>query len=309
MSNFLSVSVCVITYNQEDYIRKTLDSIFEQVTTFCFEIIISDDCSKDKTRLIIDEYTQKVRSNIYFRTVHSDVNLGYKKNFKKVLEEATGKYVAICEGDDYWTDPNKLEKQFRQLEQNPSSIISFHNVSILNSINGESILSNNEKNGSLFYMLDIINGWNVMTSSLMFRRTDFKLPVWFDTVFNTDYALQLILASTGGSLIYIDDNMSVYRKHPSGVSNTIWGSSSILWLIYLFTKINELSKSVYKKPIQNKIKELEKELISCNLNLFKICKKNYSFSEYFVYYLKNLFVQLGMTKIYLRGFKRVHNLK
>jgi glycosyltransferase involved in cell wall biosynthesis len=309
MSVFPSVSVCVISYNQENYISKTLDSIFEQITDFSFEIIVSDDCSTDNTRLIIDEYFKKVKNNIIFRTIHSDFNLGYKKNFRKVLESATGKYIAICEGDDYWTNSNKLQKQFRQLEENPLCVISFHNVSVLNSVTGESNQSNNEINGSLFTMFDLIKEWNVMTSSLMFRSSALKLPVWFDTVFNTDYALQLILASSGGSLIYIDESMSVYRKHPNGVSNSIWGASSVLWLIYLFTKINEVSDNIYRKAIRKKISELEKELISSNLHLFKISQKKASYCEHFRYYLKNLFVQLGMTKIYLKGFKKVHNLK
>ncbi len=309
MSNLPSVSVCVIAYNQEYYIRETLDSIVQQVTNFRFEIIVSDDCSTDKTRLIIDEFYNNFTNNIHFHTIHSNINLGYKKNFRKVLEAATGKYIAICEGDDYWTDPYKLQKQFEQLEENPSCILSFHNVSILNSLTGESILSNNEKNGSIFNMLDVINTWNIMTSSIMFRRSNFVLPTWFDYVFNTDYALLLILASTGRSLIYLNDNMSVYRKHPNGVSNTIWGSTSILWLIYLFIKINHFSKGVYRIPIRKKIHELEKELMLSNSQLYKNGYKKYSYYRYFHYRIKNIFLMFGMTHMYLRGFKRVHHLK
>lgn len=309
MTKDLLVSVCVIAYNQEKFIGEALDSIFSQNTNFNFEIVVSDDCSTDKTRQIIDSYHSNINDKIIFRTIHSKSNLGYKKNFRKVLEAARGRYIAICEGDDYWTDSFKLNKQLKQLENNSNCVISFHNVSILNHISKSIILSNNEVNGTIYYMTDIVDNWTAMTSSLMFKNESIIFPDWFDIVFNTDYALQLILLSKGRGLIYSDDVMSVYRKHSDGISNSTWGSSSILWLIYLFTKLNEFTKGSYSSIIRNKIIKLEMQLISNYAHEFKIINTKVTFFKIFHYYLKRFFVKLSMSKIYLRGFMKSHNLR
>lgn len=108
------VSICCITYNHEPYIRDALEGFVMQKTNFPFEIVISDDCSKDNTRAIIAEYKEKYPD--LFRDVSPEKNMGSFANFRYVQDCARGKYIALCEGDDYWTDPYKLQKQVDILE-------------------------------------------------------------------------------------------------------------------------------------------------------------------------------------------------
>ena len=113
----IKVSVCVITYKQENYIRKCLDSIFAQKTNFNFEVIVGEDASPDNTREILLEYKEKYGDKLVL--VLHDENVGVSKNGLSVREKVRGEYVSTCEGDDYWTDENKLQKQFDILEAHP----------------------------------------------------------------------------------------------------------------------------------------------------------------------------------------------
>lgn len=114
------VSICCIAYNQENYIRETLDGFLMQKTTFSFEIIVHDDASNDKTPNIIKEYADKYPDK--FVTILQDENQWSKGGgsifARFVFPRAKGKYIALCEGDDYWTDPLKLQKQVDFLEEN-----------------------------------------------------------------------------------------------------------------------------------------------------------------------------------------------
>ena len=111
------VSICCITYNHGKFIADCLNGFLKQKTSFPFEIVISDDCSTDNTKKIIDTYVSKYPA--IFKDVSPSKNLGSIKNFYHVLEKASGKYIALCEGDDYWIDENKLQMQVDFLEGNP----------------------------------------------------------------------------------------------------------------------------------------------------------------------------------------------
>ena len=110
------LSVCMVSYNQEQYVRDALNSILMQKTDFAYEVIISDDCSKDRTVEILNDYAVKYPN---VRVITGEKNLGYPNNQRRSLEAATGKYIALCDSDDYWTDPYKLQKQVDYLEAHP----------------------------------------------------------------------------------------------------------------------------------------------------------------------------------------------
>lgn len=113
----IKVSVCITTYNVEKYIEQTLNSILSQKTSFKFEILIGDDCSTDNTRKILSAYKAKFPQII---TLHfQEKNVGVNRNDYDLLYLAQGEYIAWCDGDDYWIDNYKLEKQVRFLESNP----------------------------------------------------------------------------------------------------------------------------------------------------------------------------------------------
>lgn len=116
------ISVCIITYNQVDYISECINSVLSQQGDFSFEVIIGDDGSSDGTRGIVEKFAQQ-NSNILALT--GAPNLGVKKNLKRVLMRARGRYVALVEGDDYWHDANKLQKQLDYMRCNPAYVLCF----------------------------------------------------------------------------------------------------------------------------------------------------------------------------------------
>ncbi len=112
------VSVCMITYNHESFISQAIEGVLTQECNFHFELVIGEDCSPDSTRVICEQFTEQHPGII--RLLASDRNLGMMPNFIRTLNDCTGKYIAFCEGDDYWTDPHKLQKQVDFLEANPT---------------------------------------------------------------------------------------------------------------------------------------------------------------------------------------------
>ncbi|MCF6185625.1 MAG: glycosyltransferase, partial [Bacteroidales bacterium] len=113
----MTVSILMLTYNHEKFIAQAIESVLMQKVSFNYELIIGDDCSQDNTQKIIREYQKKHPDII--KPVLRTKNIGANNNFVDIFKKATGKYIALLEGDDYWTDPNKLQKQVDFLEANP----------------------------------------------------------------------------------------------------------------------------------------------------------------------------------------------
>lgn len=212
------VSICCITYNHESYIAEAIDGFLMQVTDFPLEILIRDDCSTDKTASIVRTYAD-IYPNI-IKPVFEKENQ-YSKGVKMMpvlFERAVGKYIAICEGDDYWTDPLKLHIQIEKMANYPKCTMSFHSAENMsdNSI-GKTIANHSNKN-MIFTASEIIIGGGRFcpTASLVFRTESLlNLPEWFYTVAPVgDYYLQ-ILGSLKGGALFINRNMSIYRTgHP-----------------------------------------------------------------------------------------------
>ena len=112
------VSICCVTYNHAPYIREAMDSFFMQETTFPIEIILADDNSTDGTSEICKGYATKYPQKVKY--IHAEKNVGGVENERRAIEAACGKYIALCEGDDYWTDPHKLQKQVDFMEMHPA---------------------------------------------------------------------------------------------------------------------------------------------------------------------------------------------
>lgn len=127
MSNPL-VSIVCITYNHEPYLRQALDSFLMQKTLFAYEIVLAEDCSSDGTRKICEEYAVKYPDIIHY--IWSDNNVGAVENEARAIRAAKGKYIALCEGDDYWTDAQKLQKQVDFMESHPEYSVTFHRYKI-----------------------------------------------------------------------------------------------------------------------------------------------------------------------------------
>src|SRR5690606_11410501 len=122
----MDLSIWCITYNHEKFIKQTLDGFLKQEIDASVEIVISDDASTDGTREILKQYAARFPEKI--RLILHEKNIGMMRNFTSTLHECKGKYIALCEGDDYWTDSKKLKKQYDFLISNPDFSICAHRV-------------------------------------------------------------------------------------------------------------------------------------------------------------------------------------
>ncbi|MFU8817190.1 MAG: glycosyltransferase family 2 protein, partial [Pseudomonadales bacterium] len=120
------VSVAVVTYGHEGYIERCLQGILKQRTTFPFEVVVGTDCSPDRTDAIVRDYACRFPEIV--RAIFRDENVGPLANNRDVLEKARGQYLAVCDGDDEWTDPFKLQKQVAWLEQHPDTVLVFTDI-------------------------------------------------------------------------------------------------------------------------------------------------------------------------------------
>ncbi|MBU2929559.1 glycosyltransferase family 2 protein [Winogradskyella psychrotolerans] len=243
------VSVSVVTYNHASYIKQCLDGILMQKTTFPFEIILGEDDSSDGTRAICKNYAERFPDKIrlFLRSRKDVIKINGKPtgrfNFMENLKACQGKYIALCEGDDYWTDPLKLQKQVDFLEGNSDFSGNFHDTLMINEnhINSE-LKPWRVYDKQIFKLEDTLSITALFhTSSFLFRRTNLIIPSWFKSVQSVDMALFTILASTG-NLFRIDDVMSVYRKNATGITNNVKPIDYHNNRIKLFKHLNDFLK-------------------------------------------------------------------
>lgn len=135
--NMPLLSVCLITYNHENYIRQAIEGVLMQKVDFEWELIIAEDCSTDSTRAILLEYKEKYPD--FIKLILQKKNVGPGKNFLDLIETPKSKYIAYFEGDDYWTDPLKLQKQVDILEANKNIGLVYTNVRHFNQTSGDFI--------------------------------------------------------------------------------------------------------------------------------------------------------------------------
>jgi glycosyltransferase involved in cell wall biosynthesis len=294
----MKLSICCITYNQEKYIGQALEGMLFQQADFDVEIIIGEDHSTDNTKKIIQEYQQKYPGKI--RLMPHDANLGVRKNFEQTLLAATGEYVAICEGDDYWTDPLKLQKQVDYLDAHPKADLCFHNCAIRNEDTGAEAPSNKVDQPVLTNVYDLINDWYIMTCSMVYRRHFTALPEWFTSVFNTDYALQMLITKDGGAIGYLPDTMAVYRKHGAGESARVWGDDPYYWLMYMFDKLNTTTEGKYDQSIIKRKKKIAGDLAKYYSRTFK--SGNGSVAHRSKILMRYLLMRMNITGYYYKKF-------
>ena len=214
------VSVCITAYKHEAFIEQCIQSILDQNTGFEYEIILGEDDSNDGTRelskRLADENPDKIHLYLHHRENVIEV-LGGKTgrfNFLYNLSKATGKYIALCDGDDYWTDPNKLQKQVDILEKYPKVAISAHEVKVWK--NG--LFSNptgHKPKGEWNTILDLAKVNFIHTASCMYRN-GIQYPDWLLSTSTADYPLHM-LNSERGDIHYSSDVMAAYRVHEGGV--------------------------------------------------------------------------------------------
>ena len=214
----LKVSVCVVTYNQEKYIRQCLQSIVNQETDFDFEVIVADDCSTDGTRAIVQEFVGRYPEVV--KPIFHEKNIGAYKNFVFVHQQPIGKYIAHMDGDDYCL-PGKLQAQATYLDANPHCSIVWHRVKILNLSNNQIYDDFNIKtniDGLKFFRKDILLIGSIgCHSSKMYRSN--KEPIRYTGQEVLDFYTDVEQIGRGYATI-LDGRYGVYRRGVGIASGT-----------------------------------------------------------------------------------------
>lgn len=206
----LLVSVCMIAYNQEDYLRQAVESVLSQRTEFAFELVIGDDCSSDRTREIALQYERAYPGSV--RVLPSSAHLGLTRNFERTLKACRAEYVAFLDGDDFWTDSNKLQTQAEVLTSHPDVSVVTHPVRVFSESRGkESGLFPRWPRPQRTGIEEVLRGHYTHTSSIMVRNPRLsQLPWWFHEVYVHDWPF-VVLCATRGDVYYVPEPMSIYR--------------------------------------------------------------------------------------------------
>ena len=211
MGERVLVSVVMITYGHEKYIRQAIEGVLMQQGDFDLELVIANDCSPDNTDAVVQDVLSHHSNAHWIRYVRHEKNIGMMPNFIFALQQATGKYIALCEGDDYWTDPYKLQKQIDFLETNPDYVLTFHKVKILRPDGNfvDDFITKIPENYQTIETLAQFGNY-IHTPSLVYRNIIGVLPYEMMISPIGDYFLYLILAQHG-KLKYFEEEMAVYR--------------------------------------------------------------------------------------------------
>lgn len=250
------VSIRCCTYNHEPYIRQCLEGFVMQKTNFRFEAIVHDDASTDGTANIIREYAEKYPDII--KPIFETENQYSKRDgsLRRIMNaHMFGKYVAMCEGDDYWIDPLKLQKQVDYLEQNLDFSMCFHNAIVFNQsrIKKRRIETFNFfKNDCVVNIGAILQDWFIPTASIVYRKSLLKE---YPRFFSGDYTLSLVLAFAG-KIYYMDAYMSVYRLNDSGVSVNFKRDKWCEQMMALLDWFNGFTNRCYSDEILKRKKEI-----------------------------------------------------
>lgn len=291
MSNEIMVSINCITYNQEQYIEEAINSFLKQKTSFSFEILIHDDASTDRTPEILKKYEETYPDII--KVIYQTENQ-YRKG-KRVIsingKEARGKYMAFCEGDDYWTDPNKLQKQVDFMEAHSEYSLCTHSADVID-VNTKDIIRTvrPSKENRDFNTKEIIlkDGSLFPTNSILCKTSLFKeLPLFYHNAPVGDYPM-VIYFSLKGKVYYMDEIMSIYRVGVIGSWSTNMKKNVQYYveqkkrIIKMLQEINEYTNYNYNATINKRIYLVQKDKIkqiAFNLPMKEVIKHFFDCSE------------------------------
>ncbi len=268
MSEIL-VSVCCSTFNHEKFIAKALDGFLMQKTNFKIEILINDDCSEDNTVSILKEYN-KLYPGFFDITFQSEnqFSKGVKPFAQMLFPRVKGKYIALCEGDDYWTDPLKLQKQVDFLEENKDYSVCFHKCKIVDENDTEFVSDTfNHLEEKDYVGSELLEKWSIPTASVVFR-TEYLKYIQKRAVtpgyLYGDTPMFLTLLENGKARC-LTDNMSAYRIHSGGISRI----ASKKQVIALYTHYQTLKRDFNGKYSKIMAKNIGGHAFGASVFLFK----------------------------------------
>lgn len=319
------LSVCMITYNHEKYIAQAIESALMQKTNFDYEIVIGEDCSTDRTREIVFEYAKKNPDKIIVIT--SEKNVGANENFIRTLNSCRGKYIAILEGDDYWTDPYKLQKQANFLESNQDYGLVHSDVNFFYQNNNKVVLAYKKKKkikipiGSVFENLLLRNF--ISTPTVCFRRSfieniDIEEIIKKDWLLG-DWALWLEIASK--SLVgYLPEPFATYRIHSTSITNKLDKIGRYKFILssydirfYYISKYG-CSKNIkklfyidyYKAILHNSYYTKDKQAAKKAYDLLRLEANHYDFEAKLMYWAVGNPIIFLFERFYVRIKKKIY---
>jgi glycosyltransferase involved in cell wall biosynthesis len=287
----MKVSVLVLVYNQETYVTQAIDSILMQEVGFDYEIVIGEDASTDRTREIVLDYQKRYSDRI--RVLLRDaldaerdraIGLGGKTNFVQCLQACQGRYVALLDGDDYWTDVHKLQKQVDFLDTHPDFAICCHNVTVFyedGSKEPANLIPPDYREVSTIEDLFFVNF--IPTCSAVFRRGLFgELPDWFFGLKLGDWPLHVMNAQYG-KIRYFSEAMAAYRVHGSGVWSSRSPASQRFELIKMLDHLDAYLGYKYKKQVRAAKAGLYHELAQISYGESDVARGRHYLKRHFWY--------------------------
>ncbi|WBL23190.1 glycosyltransferase [Zunongwangia sp. HRR-M8] len=303
MKSKIIVSVFMLTYNQENMIAQAIEGVLCQKTNFRFQLIIGEDGSTDDTLNICKNYQRKFGDVI--KLISRDKNIGLIKNFIETAKHLTGKYVAICDGDDYWTDDYKLQKQVDLLENHDDYSIVFGKCRRLYS-NGKLIEKSRTLKRNSFDFTDLVMENFIPSVTVLFKNSAIlnNLPSWFSRLPYGDWPLYLYTVVGGKKIYFLDEYLAVYRVEV-GQSFKLRKKLSTLFNTDLFILENLNEEQGFEKwdeHFQKSIINKKKSLILAYNREGDYIK---AFQEYFKLILFNR--KIKFTKMYFYSLMKSFN--
>lgn len=269
----------MLTYNQEQFIAQTIESILMQKTNFNYQLVIGEDCSTDQTRSICESYATKYGDKIKLLPKLTK-NIGLIANYMRTIKECDGKYIATCDGDDYWIDENKLQKQVDFLENNKEYAIVYTGIKRL-FVNGDLKEKNNSATKTITNFDDLIFDNHIPSVSVLFKNiqnSENEMPNWILNFPYGDWSTYLWTIKNGGNIYFLNEVTAVYRMEIG---------------------------------ISAKIRKKISDIVKINLNILECIATDESFSHKKEIILKSIFFKklelmtsLNREKIYIGALKQ-----
>jgi glycosyltransferase involved in cell wall biosynthesis len=278
MSSTPLVNILMPTYNHERFVAEAIESVLAQKTRFAYKLIVGDDCSTDSTQAIVRSYAEKYPDKIEFVFARQNLGAFHRDRVSiKLLNQFTAKYVAILEGDDYWTDCHKLQKQVAFLESHSDFVLCFHNV--------ERFFADGSREPNNMYAADqkevstlediITAGVFPMPCALLFRNNLWEeLPDCFFSVLNVDWVLSVIIAEHG-KLGYLNEVMARYRVHDGGIWSRLTYIKGMREQLKTYETINAYLDFRYDGVLSKKIAALRASIAQQSKQEARSCLDQY----------------------------------
>jgi glycosyltransferase involved in cell wall biosynthesis len=254
------VTVLVTTYNHEKFIVQALESVLMQRTNFDYDVVVIEDCSTDSTRDTVIDFQRAYPGKI--KIILSEKNRCDNANFCKAYLESSSQYVALLDGDDFWTSPHKLQRQADFLDTNPESAMCFHNATVFYEDRSREPWYRNPVDQKAISTLEDLWACNFIAGcSPMLRRDLFdEFPSWYaDTGIPGDWPLYL-LSTQHGNIGYIDEVMGAYRIHSRGLWSSLNETQKLERLIEFYEAMNRNLRFRYDAIVTRMISKCHVQL-------------------------------------------------